>query len=144
MSESNIKYNFKGEAQTIRSKLDESKKRDLRQNHFDIGGPSCSFKVPTATLAYRPGTAKERVDARPTLNAGQARDLRSSHWQVGQASTPSLSDAARGCRNSTSVKTMPHLSTNVASGPHNVKRPDTAFVTSSMMNFKWVQPFPNK
>ena len=30
LSEANIKYNFKGEANTIRSKLDERKKQDLR------------------------------------------------------------------------------------------------------------------
>ena len=58
MSETNMAFGFKGEAESIRSKLDEAKKNDLRANHFEIGGPTCAFKIPTSTIAYRPGTAK--------------------------------------------------------------------------------------
>ena len=129
LSEANLSYSMKGDASKLRSKLDEAKKADLRTHHFNIGGPTADFKHPMATLQYRPSTAKERTDARPMLNAAKKNDLRASHWGVGNTSVPDLS-AARGCRNSTSSKTMPV--TKVA------QRPETAFVTTSMVNFKWV------
>lgn len=30
-------FNYKGNAQEIRAKLDEAKKKDLRKSHFDVG-----------------------------------------------------------------------------------------------------------
>ena len=125
-----MQFSYKGEADAIRSKLDQAKKNDLRANHFEIGGPTCAFKIPTATIAYRPGTAKQRQEARPFLNAEKANDLRASHWKIGQGSlyTPTLSGQGRGCRNTASVKTMPVTSPQGLTLQHG-KRPDTAFVT---------------
>ena len=68
LSESNVKFNNKGNACQLRAKLDESKKKDLRQNHFEIGGPTAAFKSTTASLQYRPLTAHQRENARPALN----------------------------------------------------------------------------
>ena len=69
----------------LRAKLDESKKNDLRKNHFEIGGPTASFKHTTSELQFRPSTALERKDARAVLNSEKKRDLRASHWLVGQS-----------------------------------------------------------
>jgi len=49
---------MKGNAAEIRSTLDESKKNDLRTNHFDIGGRTSNYKNTTAGLSFRPSTAK--------------------------------------------------------------------------------------
>ena len=62
--------------------LDEKKKADLRKNHFEIGGPTAHFKTPMQTLQYRPGTAKDRSDARPLVSQEQRNNIRASHWGV--------------------------------------------------------------
>jgi len=49
-------FDYKGEAMKLRSKLDEAKKKDLRQSHFEVGGESYK-PVSQHTLAYRPLTA---------------------------------------------------------------------------------------
>lgn len=49
-------YNMKGDAASLRSKLDESKKQDLIRNHFNIGGPTANYKNTSAALSYRPAT----------------------------------------------------------------------------------------
>ena len=68
LSEANVKFNHKGNAGAIRAKLDESKKQDLRANHFEIGGPTADFKNTMAQNQFRPMTAKQRTTARPVLN----------------------------------------------------------------------------
>ena len=141
LSEVNVKFNHKGNAGQLRAKLDEAKKADLRANHFEIGGPTADFKNTMSQNQFRPMTAKQRTDARPVLNQAKKSDLRASHWNVGQNSTPNLG-LARGTRNTSSCKTMP------SSNPYRPmvgtgKRPETAFVTSSMLNYKWVAPVPS-
>jgi len=56
------------------------------------------------TLQYRPGTAKQRMDAKSSLNAGKMRDLRASHWGVGHSAL-GLSAPFNATRNSVSSKT---------------------------------------
>ena len=58
LSEANVNFNCKGNAMQLKAKLDQSKKDDLRRNHFGIGGTTADFKIPMSTLQYRPGTAK--------------------------------------------------------------------------------------
>jgi len=62
--------------------LDQRKKDDLRNNHFEIGGRTAEVKIPTSTIQFRPGTAHQRMEARPSLNAEKKADLRASHWSV--------------------------------------------------------------
>ena len=69
LSETNLAYNNKGNANQIRAQLEQAKKDDLIRNHFEIGGPSANFKESVANIQYRPMTATQRVEARATLNA---------------------------------------------------------------------------
>ena len=71
-------FNYKGNAQEIRAKLDEAKKRDLRKSHFDVGYESYNL-VSQQKLAYRPLTASV-----VQLNQEQRAELRRSHWGVGE------------------------------------------------------------
>lgn len=87
LSEANVKFNMKGNASQLRAKLDESKKNDLRRNHFTIGGPTANFKNTTANINYRPMTATQRVESRPSLNQEKMNSLRASHWTVGAESS---------------------------------------------------------
>jgi hypothetical protein len=103
LSEANLKFNLKGNANEIRAKLDEAKKQDLRRNHFEIGGPTANFKNTISNLNFRPATAQQRVECRPALNEEKKNDLRASHWTVGQ---PSLI-ASRFGRNTNISKTLP-------------------------------------
>jgi hypothetical protein len=41
-------YTHKGNAVSVKAKLDQSKKEDLRRNHFTIGGPSANIKKSTS------------------------------------------------------------------------------------------------
>lgn len=83
MSEANLCYANKGNPLKLRAHLDQSKKDDLRANHFEIGGNTAAFKQPVSKLQFRPATATQRVDARAALNDDKKRDLRASHWSVG-------------------------------------------------------------
>ena len=67
-SSANLNYNNKGNAANLRSKLDESKKNDLRRNHFAIGGNSAFVIESTMSKQYRPASAMQRVDCKPALN----------------------------------------------------------------------------
>lgn len=82
-----MKFNLKGNASQLRAKLDETKKNDLRRNHFTIGGPTANFKNTTSNLQYRPMTATQRVESRPSLNQEKMNDLRASHWTVGASNS---------------------------------------------------------
>jgi len=91
-------------------------------------------------LNYRPVTAKQRDEARAVLNKEKMADLRSSHWTVGQ---PGMCSQTRFGRNINSNRTMPvadHVQSNV---PKQQQRPESAFVTTSMVNYRWVQPYPS-
>lgn len=92
--------------------LDDAKKADLRANHFKFGGNTAKVTQSVATKNFRPSSALERRDARPLLNAEVKASLRASHW---------------GCEQKS------HL-------PRPASQ--ATFVTSHMMNFKWVQPRP--
>ena len=143
-SEAKLKYNLKGNSAEIRSTLDEAKKSDLRRNHFGIGGPTANFLRTTGELDYRPMTAKQIQESRPSLNQERMNQLRASHWGVAHQ-CQSLGNS-RFARNAQSSKTMPtankmnHFSSAKKSTP---ARPDSAFVTTSMVNYRWVQPFPS-
>lgn len=51
-------HNHKGQSSQVMAKLDAEKKKDLRRNHFDIGGRSASVSITTSGLAFRrPQTA---------------------------------------------------------------------------------------
>ena len=51
-------HNNKGQSSEVKAKLDAEKKKDLRRNHFDIGGRSASVTITTSGLAFqRPQTA---------------------------------------------------------------------------------------
>ena len=63
-----MNYNNKGNAASVRSKLDESKKNDLRRNHFSIGGNSAFVIETTMSKQFRPASAIQRVDCKPALN----------------------------------------------------------------------------
>ena len=78
----------------------------------------------------------ERAQARPQLNSEKKKDLRASHWFVGQSQpTPiNLLNSDRAVRNTQSMKTLQPLA----------RKPDSAFITSSMINYKWVQPYPSR
>lgn len=71
-------HDHKGDASQIRAKLDESKKKDLRRSHFEVGGESYNL-VSQNKLAYRPMTA-----AVVQLNQEKRAELRKSHWGVGE------------------------------------------------------------
>jgi hypothetical protein len=62
-------YNHKGNAISLKAKLDQAKKDDLRSNHFTIGGPSAAIKRSTSQLSFQPATKLQSIHARPTLNA---------------------------------------------------------------------------
>lgn len=93
-------FNNKGDASAIRARLDEAKKNDLRQSHFNVGGESYPH-VSEMKLRYRPQSASVAQ-----FNSEKKSELRASHWGV----------AHNNCT--------------------------TAYVTSNMLNFKWVQPMP--
>ena len=82
LSETKLNLNSKGNAMRVRAVLDADKKKDLTKNHFDIGGPTAHFKTTMQTLQYRPGTAKERSDARPLVSQERRNNIRASHWGV--------------------------------------------------------------
>ena len=48
--------------------LDVEKKNDLTRNHFSIGGPTANIIQPTSKLLFRPSSAIELKDARPSIN----------------------------------------------------------------------------
>lgn len=77
---STMSHNHKGNASKIRGVLDEDKKKDLRTNHFTIGGSSANVSRTTQSLTYRPGSAQARADARPNLNQNLVNDLKRTHW----------------------------------------------------------------
>ena len=120
-SQANLNYNNKGDASSIRSVLDEAKKNDLRQNHFTIGGNSASVRGTTMNQQFRPASAAQRVECRPGLNQGQKNNLRASHWSFGPPAP--IQNAVKRARPASS---------------------SSAYVTSSMLQYKWVQPFPRK
>jgi len=134
MSEANVCYSNKGNPLKLRAHLDQAKKDDLRANHFEIGGNTAAFKQPVSKLEFRPATAAQRTDARAALNEDKKRDLRASHWTVGQSSTPCLSAAGNGRNNNYASKTLQPAG----------QRPGSAFVTSAMVNYKWIQPYPSQ
>lgn len=105
-------YTNKGNPMSLRSKLDNAKKEDLRTNHFTIGGPSACLRKSTSQCYFTAGTAAQRAASMSTLNTEKKKDLRASHWSVGHArpSTPS----------------------------------GHPYVTSDMVNFRWIQPVPRR
>ncbi len=56
VSQSMQAHDYKGDAMSLRAKLDEAKKKDLRRSHFEVGGESYNL-VSQNKLAYRPLTA---------------------------------------------------------------------------------------
>eukprot|EP00347_Sterkiella_histriomuscorum_P021076 403335352 len=78
VSQSMNTFDFKGDAMSIRAKLDQEKKNDLRRSHFNVGGESYNL-VTQQKLAYRPLTASV-----VQLNAEKKAELRKSHWGVGE------------------------------------------------------------
>ncbi len=92
--------------------LDAEKQRDLRTNHFNIGGPTANTNRSVQMASYRPGSALERGQARPKVNQSLKDDLRQSHWGPKPPST--------------------------------LARPasQAQFVTSNMINYRWVEPKP--
>lgn len=63
-----LMYNYKGNAANLKGQLDEKKKKDLRTNHFTIGGKSANVTHTVQSLTFRPQSAFERKSARPMLN----------------------------------------------------------------------------
>lgn len=61
---SSIIHNHKGDSSLVMGKLDVEKKKDLRKNHFEIGGISANVTNSTYTNVNRPISAQERRDAR--------------------------------------------------------------------------------
>lgn len=105
-------YGHHGDACKIKAVLDPSKKKDLRANHFDVGGQTANTAYSTACRSYRPHSAMVRQAARPKLDESQKANLRASHWGTQQRShLPRPSSAA-------------------------------TFVTTNMVNFQWVAPRP--
>lgn len=100
----------KDTAKHERAVLDFAKKQDLRTNHFDFGGGSAKVTESIAKKNFRPSSALERRDARPLLNASAKAELRASHWGMEQKTS------------------LPRPASQAT------------FVTSNMINFKWVQP----
>ena len=68
LSETKLNLNSKGNALSVRAVLDKKKREDLTTNHFEIGGTTAHFKNTMQNLQYRPGTAKDRKDARPLVS----------------------------------------------------------------------------
>jgi hypothetical protein len=74
-------FNHKGDASSIKARLDEAKKQDLRQCHFKVGGESYNM-ISQMKSSYRPLTAQNTV-----LNKEKKSELRASHWGVGEKQT---------------------------------------------------------
>jgi hypothetical protein len=75
-------YDFKGMANKLSAKLDESQKDDLRRNHFEVGGNTAKVFESTVSKQYRPLTAQQRGECKPALNRALLGELRKSHWST--------------------------------------------------------------
>jgi hypothetical protein len=49
-------------------------------NHFTIGGSSANVVETTKSIFFRPLSAQERTDARPTVSKKAINDLRQTNW----------------------------------------------------------------
>jgi len=108
-------FNKKGDNYAaLKATLDTEKKSDLRNNHFDIGGPSARITTSMQQMGFRPNSAKQIAECRPHVDQKLKNDLRSSHW----------SHAAP------SQQGRPPASAN--------------WVSSNMLTFKWYQPAAQK
>jgi hypothetical protein len=108
---------FTNKGNATKATLDKEKQNDLRTNHFSIGGPSARITNSVQQLGFRPSSAKQMIDARPTVDQKLKDDLRSTHWAV--AVQPSSTKNQRPPK-------------------------EACFVTSNMLNFKWYKPTPSK
>lgn len=113
---STLKHDFKGNASELKGQLDGDKKKDLRTNHFSIGGPSANVHRTVQSLSFRPMTAQAHTEAKPIVNEHQIQLNKQQHW----GAPPNA-------------------------GQPKCKRPMSAhagggFVTSNMINFQWYQP----
>ena len=95
-------------------KLDVEKKKDLRKNHFEIGGVSANVIKSTYQNVNRPISAQERRDARQQMDKQAMARMKQPHW---------------GAPPNNSI---------------NKSRPQSAntFVPHNMINFQWHQPTP--
>ena len=105
-------YRSQGNSAQIKASLDAAKQKDLRTNHFTIGGPTANTNSSVQTTSYRPGSVLERGQARPHVDQSLKDDLRQSHWGP--------------------------------KAPSTLARPasQAQFVTSNMINYRWVEPKP--
>ena len=61
----NMKTYFnQGDSSQIKARLDAQKSKDLKCNHFDIGGSTANTTQSLQAKQYRPGSAVQRRDAR--------------------------------------------------------------------------------
>lgn len=60
-----ITHNSKGDASKLRGSLNADKQKDLKMNHFTIGGPSANVQSTMQSLTYRPVSAQAYRDAKP-------------------------------------------------------------------------------
>ena len=63
-----VNHNYKGNAALIAGQLDPAKQKDLRTNHFSIGGHSANVTQTTFSLSHRPMSAQNYRDAKPIVN----------------------------------------------------------------------------
>lgn len=70
-------YDFKGNANDIRSKLDTDRKNDLTASHFKIGADNVRMKS-TMQASYR-----DMGPSKAVFNEDKKKDLRDSHFMLG-------------------------------------------------------------
>jgi hypothetical protein len=63
-----VSHNYKGDAGQLKVKLDLEKKKDLRTNHFNIGGTSAKVVNTTNQLYLRPASALCMREARQKMD----------------------------------------------------------------------------
>ena len=76
-SVSQAAHDYKGDAQAIKSKLDNDRKSDLTASHFNIGGGKANM------VSTMKGDFVEKSNSQALFNDDKRRDLRNSHFMLG-------------------------------------------------------------